>query len=43
MVFKQSNCFRYWHIARRGVVQVVQEKRDLGVFELPEQLEDAVN
>lgn len=43
MVLKECDCIGHRDIARGSVVQVVQEKRDLVLFEICQQIDDAVD
>jgi hypothetical protein len=43
MVLEECNCICHGHIARGGVVQVVEEIRDLVVFEIRQQINNAVD
>jgi hypothetical protein len=43
MLLEKCNCIRHRDIARGGVVQVVQEEGDLGLFEICQQIDDTVD
>jgi hypothetical protein len=43
MPLKEGDCIRHGDIARGGVVQVVQENRDLALFEIRQQVNDSVD
>jgi hypothetical protein len=43
VVLEEGNCIGHGYIARSGVVQVVEENGDLLVFEIRQQINNAVD
>jgi hypothetical protein len=43
MVVEKGNCIRHSDVARGGVVQVIEEDADLGVFKICQQINDPVD